>query len=126
MNLINFAWVFLGGGLGSICRYGISLFFNYQTTAFPWATLWANVISCLILGFLVGANSHNLLSSQTKLLLMTGFCGGFSTFSTFSNENFQLIEGGQSTTALLYVAVSLLAGILCIFAGLKLGQGLMG
>lgn len=122
MSAANFFWVFLGGGIGSICRYGISLLFATYPSNFPWGTLWANIIACLVLGFLVGFNSESILSNQARLLLMTGFCGGFSTFSTFSNENFQLITGGHSGMAITYVILSLMVGVLCIFIGLKAGQ----
>ncbi len=122
MNLLNFLWVFIGGGLGSICRFGISLLVKSQTSEFPWATLWANIISCLILGFLVGVNTQNLWSNQAKLMLMTGFCGGFSTFSTFSNENFHLFNEGSPWMAVAYITISLLTGLLCIFFGLRIGQ----
>jgi len=84
--MLNFFWVFLGGGLGSICRYGISKLLSGNHFDFPLATLLANIISCIILGYLFGVTLKAGLTNQAKLLWMTGFCGGFSTFSTFSLE----------------------------------------
>ncbi len=118
--MINYLLVFLGGGLGSICRYGIAQFLNNQSYTFPYATFLANVLSCILLGFLVGLTMKEGISGNQKLLMMTGFCGGFSTFSTFTNETFQLFQNGQIGTALLYVGASLMLCLLCIFIGLKL------
>ena len=93
---MNFILVFIGGGLGSICRFGISLFMKNQEYIFPMATLLANAISCIVLGALVGWTMKNGNTSDVqKYLLMTGFCGGFSTFSAFTNETFQLFQDGN-------------------------------
>lgn len=120
--MMNFLYVFIGGGLGSICRYGISKLIRQSDMHFPTATFIANVISCIVLGYLLGLTLKNGLSSPQRLLWMTGFCGGFSTFSTFSGETFQLLQSGQSTTAIAYVLASLLVCILCIWLGLWLSQ----
>ncbi len=112
--------VFVGGGFGSICRYGIAQLLQGYQYDFPWATFLANALSCLLLGVLLGLSLKNGLADSTKLLLMTGFCGGFSTFSTFTNENYQLLLSGHSTYAMLNIAASLLIGLFCIFIGLKL------
>ena len=82
------AWIFVffGGGLGSICRYYLARHFNYtgqEYIIFPYGTLIANILSCFILGFLIQKQISNHLTENLRLLLATGFCGGFSTFSTF-------------------------------------------
>ena len=118
--MLNYLLVFVGGGLGSICRYGIGELLRKQDYNFPLATFLANVISCIILGALVGYALKQGMESHHKSLLMVGFCGGFSTFSTFTNETYQLFLTGHSTTALLYVGLSLVVCLLCIFIGLKL------
>ena len=82
-TMLNYLLVFLGGGLGSMCRYGIAHGLSNYKTTFPFATLIANIISCLILGYLVGLSLKNQTSDYQRFLWMTGFCGGFSTFSTF-------------------------------------------
>jgi len=117
---MNFVFVFLGGGLGSLCRYGIAAILNQYQLNLPIATLTANVISCIILGLLSGMSLKEGLSDQQMLLWMTGFCGGFSTFSTFSAETFQLFEKGQYQTALLYIGMSLLMCMASIGLGLFL------
>ena len=122
MNPANFLWVFIGGGLGSILRYGFSLLFTSDASAYPWATFWANLTASFILGLLLGLSSHQLLSGEAKLLLMTGFCGGFSTFSTFSGENLQLLTESSGLAFITYAATSIIAGLLCIYLGMRTGQ----
>ena len=94
-----YLFVFIGGGLGSICRYGIAQILSQYNFHFPWATFTANALSCIILGALVGWSLKEGMTDSTKLLLLTGFCGGFSTFSTFSNETFHLFLAGDSAAA---------------------------
>ncbi|NJC27803.1 fluoride efflux transporter CrcB [Neolewinella antarctica] len=115
--------VFLGGGLGSLSRYGIALALpttDLSEGELPWATLLANVIACLLLGLGLALFSRGVLSKELSLLLLTGFCGGFSTFSTFSAEAFGLYEGGHWVAAGVYLLVSLLAGVLAVMGGLYL------
>ena len=113
-------YVFVGGGLGSLCRYWIGLQFSSVNTNFPLGTFAANFVACLILGFLLGMQLKNSISTQASLLLMTGFCGGFSTFSTFSGEILDLFQGEHYAMGLIYVAGSLIIGIMAIYIGLKL------
>jgi len=116
---MNFLLVFVGGGLGSICRFGISVFLANKNYNFPWATFCANAISCIILGMLVGWTMKNGANDFQKYLLMIGFCGGFSTFSTFSNETFQLMQSGNLTYAFGNILLSLVVCLGCIFLGIR-------
>ncbi len=118
--MLPFFWVFLGGGLGSLARYLVSDLLKSQSMVFPWGTLAANAISCVILGFLVGYHLKNDLSASYRLLLMTGFCGGFSTFSTFSSEAYLLLQDGKFKVALAYLAGSIMIGLLGVIAGFRL------
>ena len=112
--------VFIGGGVGSLSRYAISRFFESRVGDFPWATFMANAISCIILGFLIGYFLDRPgIDNRLKLLLMTGFCGGFSTFSTFSGETFSLLSSGHFFMALLNILISVCVCLLCIFVGFK-------
>ena len=112
--------VFIGGGLGSICRYSISRLLQSYNFVFPWATFFANAISCIVLGALIGWSLKYSMSNPLKLLWLTGFCGGFSTFSTFTYETFHLIETGNLSYAFYNIASSLLVCLTCIWLGLSL------
>lgn len=117
---MNYLLVFIGGGVGSICRYGIAVLIKDYNITFPFATLLANVISCIILGALVGLSLKGSLHDYYKLLFMTGFCGGFSTFSTFSYETLHLLQSGAFIHAFANIFISLVVCLFCIFLGLKL------
>jgi CrcB protein len=115
-----FLLVFIGGGLGSISRYGLALLIWPIQGKFPWATFAANAFACLLLGYWMGLHTGGSLTEQRRLLLTTGFCGGFSTFSTFTAESFRLWQDGRQTEAFAYVAGSLTICLVCLFLGLKM------
>ena len=117
--MYNLTLVFLGGGLGSVFRYMISYFTTTEGTSFPVATLIANILASFILGILLGIQLKNNLQDHHALLLMTGFCGGFSTFSTFSSESLRLFQNQEIGMAIVYIAASIILGLLAVYFGYK-------
>lgn len=116
---MSYLWVFIGGGLGSISRYALAKSLN-ASGDYPWGTLLANGLSCIILGVLLAMVSKQWLSIELRLLLVTGFCGGFSTFSTFSHEVLAFMKNTQYASAAIYMTGSLLIGMVAIWAGMKI------
>ena len=111
--------VFLGGGLGSLLRYIISKSFNNYFQHFYLGTFLVNIIGCLIIGLVLGISyKNNLLSQNQTLLLTTGFCGGFTTFSTFAYENHVFLKSGDFTSFAFYTIASFVVGFLAVFAGI--------
>ncbi len=115
-----FFWVFFGGGLGSVCRFLVSKAMGPAPTVFPWGTFWANAASCLLLGILVGLNLKGAIRPGQQYFLMIGFCGGFSTFSTFSFESFALLQDGRLGLAFLNMGGSMASGLVLIYLGIRL------
>jgi len=116
--MYNLLLVFLGGGLGSLCRYAIGQYLTSESP-FPLGTMIANLLACLVLGVLLGFQLKDNLHQNHSLLLMTGFCGGFSTFSTFSSESLNLFQNNQVGTALIYIGASIILGLLAVYIGYK-------
>lgn len=112
----------LGGALGSIFRYGVGVLIkHFVSTTFPFATFSINIIGCLIIGLLYGiSEKNNLGNSAFNALLIVGFCGGFTTFSTFANENYNLFQQQNITIPLLYITSSVILGILAVKLGYKI------
>lgn len=115
--LKNILLVFLGGGFGCTARYLVSLLLSKYKDGlggFPIHTMTANFLGCFCIGLIIGYLSKNP-NNTIQLLLVTGFCGGFTTFSTFSSEVLKLFQGGQTGMAVFYIGISL---IICIAATL--------
>lgn len=115
--------VFLGGGIGSALRYAIGRIFNTSSAGYPWSTFSVNIIGSLLIGVFMGiALKNNNLSENQTLLLVTGLCGGFTTFSAFAYENQQFLKEGDLTSFAIYTLGSLSLGILAVFLGLVISK----
>jgi len=113
-----------GGFIGSVARYLVSkLNITWQFLSIPMGTLTVNIFGSLIIGFLVGISvKSELISNDLRLFLMVGFCGGFTTFSSFTNENFMLMQNGQFLTVFLYTALSIVLGFFAVYFGYVLSN----
>lgn len=120
--------VFLGGGVGSILRYcaQLALHERIQPYSFPWATLTVNIVGSFLIGLFYTLSARFNLTPEVRLLLTTGLCGGFTTFSTFSNDCLQMLRQGYYTPFLLYTLTSLLLGIAAVWAGGSIGEQIQG
>ncbi len=113
--------VFIGGGTGSIARFLISKYLNSTTTGIPYGTFTANILGSLLIGLILGlALKNNVISQNAVALLATGFCGGFTTFSTFAYENHMLLKSGDFVTFFVYTIGSFVIGFLFVFLGMFL------
>lgn len=111
----------IGGFVGSIFRYLISHYINISThSTFPFGTLTVNVVGSFLIGIIIAAALEGDLNKSMRLLLATGFCGGFTTFSSFSYEFFSLLQHEQTGYAFLYAIASFILGLAFVWLGFYL------
>ena len=113
---MNFIFVALGGALGACLRYSISMI--PFRGSFPVLTLITNILGALIIGFIAGYAKSRDVSRNTMLFIKTGICGGFTTFSTFSLEAYELLDKGQTPLAVLYAALSVIGCVAGVWVGM--------
>ena len=108
-----------GGAIGSIARFLVSkLNLHWHFLSIPMGTLTVNVLGSLLIGFIAGVSARTeVISPSMRLFLMVGICGGFTTFSSFTNENLTLMQNGQFLSVLLYTGFSIFFGLLAVYLG---------
>lgn len=117
----NLLLVFVGGGLGSTLRYIIGKYLNTTESGIPWGTFTVNVLGSFLIGLILGlAAKNNTFSHSQTLLLATGFCGGFTTFSTFAYENHIFLKSGDFLSFAMYSIASFIIGFLMVFLAMYL------
>lgn len=115
---LSFLYVAAGGAAGSVLRYATSLGLQRWSITFPAGTLVANLGGCFVIGLLAGlADRGGALTPQARLLLMTGFCGGYTTLSTFQYELAGLVGGREALLAGAYIVATVAGGLLCFYGG---------
>jgi CrcB protein len=122
--MIRYIHLIIGGAAGTIARYAVSgVAYRIFGVGFPYGTFSVNLIGCFILGFLASFAERKLfLDTNARLLLMVGFCGAFTTFSTFILETANLIKDGEATRAFLNVLLSVVIGFIVLRVGVLLGE----
>ena len=118
--MLSLVAVFVGGGAGSCCRYLLSKVINEKCV--PLGTFVVNVLGCFIFGVLVSMFLHHSITQTSKLLLLSGFCGGFTTFSTFCSETGYLLDGNGKNIiyGFIYPTLSIVVGIISMYIGLRI------
>jgi CrcB protein len=119
-------WIAIGGAAGSVLRYVLGgAVQRFSARGFPFGTLTVNVLGCLLIGLLIQKFTDQETSSALRAGLIVGFCGGFTTFSTFSSETIGLIQGGEMQAAILYSVLSVVLCLSATWVGLLLGRALV-
>jgi len=117
-------FVFIGGGFGSMARYILTKYLNNPESGLPYGTFLVNVLGSLFIGVILGlALKNEALSQNQTLLLATGFCGGFTTFSAFAYENHLFLKSGDLLQLALYTLASIIVGFAAVFLGIYFVKG---
>lgn len=117
-------YIFLGGGTGSVLRYCMQVALHERIIpySFPWATFTVNILGSFLIGLFYTLSARFNLSTEVRMLLTTGLCGGFTTFSTFSNDGLIMIKQGFYSLFILYTLLSIVLGVIAALAGGAFGR----
>lgn len=109
----------IGGFIGTVARFVVARYFQYNVSSvFPWSTFIVNIAGCLLIGLIYGITEKGeFLSSDIRLFLTVGICGGFTTFSTFSNDSFLLVQEQEWFRLALYTSLSVFLGLMAVYLG---------
>lgn len=115
-------YVAIGGAIGSVGRFLLQQFIQKRVeSVFPYGTLFVNLLGCFIIGVVMGlADKGNVLSPQVRIFLAVGICGGFTTFSSFVGENYNMLHDGELLNTFIYIAISVVVGLLATTSGILL------
>ena len=120
---MNWLLVAFGGAIGASFRYGAGVWFLKPSGLFPWTTWWVNILGCFLVGvFFAFTQKYEILQNETRLFFMVGILGGFTTFSSFGLETFQLLKQGHFSIAFTYIFSSLVVGIFLLGFGFYMIQ----
>ncbi len=119
-----FLAVFFGGGIGSVLRYGVQMLLHEKIVSynFPWSTFAVNIAGSFLIGLFYSLSARFQLSDEVRLFLTAGLCGGFTTFSTFSNDSLALLKQGEIMMFAVYVILSVALGLLASCAGAAIAK----
>lgn len=119
-------YIFIGGGIGSSLRYLGQQMVNHHLSGvlspFSWGTFFVNIIGCFLIGLFYSLSERWQLSNEMRLFLTVGICGGFTTFSTFSNDGLNMLKEGYYSLFALYTLLSITIGIAAVVAGSVIGK----
>lgn len=117
-------YIAIGGAIGSVFRFLTTILVSkFWSNQFPLATFIANIIGCFLIGLFIGILAkNNLTDSYLKWFLVTGFCGGFTTFSAFGMENYNLLQSNNSLLAFGYIGLSIILGLFAVWFGLFIAK----
>lgn len=117
---MKFLLVFLGGGLGAVARFALTgAISNWAGIRFPWGILTCNLVGCFLIGLAAG-HASKAVPEWFGPLLIVGFLGGFTTFSTFANDSLSLVRDGQPSLGLINILASVIPGLVAVWLGLRL------
>jgi CrcB protein len=119
---MNIVYVALGGAVGSLARYYVGVWVTNATGARSPGTFVVNIVGSFLIGLFLVASAERSWSNALVLLVAVGFLGGFTTFSTFTWQTYQLVESGESNRAILNIGASLIVGLLAVWAGATLAK----
>lgn len=123
---MNLFYVACGGALGACLRFGVGIWLTKPQYIFPWATWSVNILGCLLAGiFFAFSLKYPVLQQEARMFVMVGILGGFTTFSSFGLETFQLLRNGQFSIALIYSASSLILGVIVLAIEFYIFQGIL-